>query len=241
MDLKRKVFFTSDSHFGHGNIIKYSHRPFLCPRDKAELERIGAWHDGIWKGEKASHWRMSQESIEMMDDALLKEVNDLVGANDTLYHLGDFAMPGKSDYKRKCRQYRDRIKCNNMILIWGNHDDYCIRDLFSATYDLEMISVDGFANRIVLCHYAMAVWDGSHRQNLHLYGHSHSEAEPWLNRTMVGRRSMDVGVDNAAKVLGAYRPFTEEDIKKLLVSKPGFAFDHHVGKLANTPTEESLQ
>ena len=236
-----RLFFTSDTHFGHGNIIKYSKRPFLGPADQAELERIGAWHNGDWKGEGSSHWRMSQEAVELMDAELLSQINGMVGQRDWLFHLGDFAMPGKGDYYRKCRSYRDRIACQNVVLIWGNHDKREIRDLFSETYDLRMISPQDFSAKIVLCHYAMAVWDGSHRGNLHLYGHSHSEAEPWLERTMQGRRSMDVGVDNAAKLLGAYRPFSFEEVRKRLMPRLGFAFDHHVGRMANTPKEEELQ
>lgn len=236
-----RVFFTSDTHFGHGNIIKYCSRPFLGKRDKEEFERLGQWHDGNWKGDKSSKWRMSEEAIELMDAELLKQINDLVGENDILYHLGDFAMPGKGDLYRKCRQYRDRITCRNIHFIWGNHDDRrAVRDLFSSTHDLFMVSPPGAPAKIVLCHYAMAVWDGSHRGNWHLYGHSHSEAEPWLNRTMTGRRSIDVGVDNAAKILGAYRPFALEELASIFGDRCGFAFDHHVGKMANTPREEEL-
>lgn len=237
----RRVFFTSDTHFGHGNIIKYCFRPFLSERDKEELSRIGAWHNGSWKGEGSSNWRMSDEAIEMMDEELLKQINDLVGENDTLWHLGDFAMPAKRhNHYYRTRYYRDRIKCRTVNLVWGNHDDRRTRDIFNDTFDLKEIGVDGLQNNVVLCHYAMAVWNKSHRGNLHLYGHSHSEAEPWLERTMTGRRSMDVGVDNAAKLLGAYRPFSVEEIKARLVTRVGFAFDHHVGKMANTPTEETL-
>lgn len=237
-----RLFFTSDTHFGHANIIKYCHRPFLSERDKEELSRIGAWHDGNWKGEGSSNWRMTPEAVEMMDEELLKQINAVVGEKDILYHLGDFAMPARQfNYRDRCRYYRDRIKCRTVYLVWGNHDDRRIRDLFNETYDLKAISPPGMSAKIVLCHYAMAVWDGSHRGNLQLYGHSHSEAEPWLERTMTGRRSMDVGVDNAYKLVGAFRPFSLDEILTRLQKRPGFAFDHHVGKMANTPREEELQ
>lgn len=236
-----RYFFTSDTHFGHGNIIKYSGRPFLTQRDKEELERIGVWHDGNWKGDKSSKWRMTEEAVHMMNDALINEINAIVGEDDYLWHLGDWCFAGKHEYYQKARYYRDRIICKNVNLIWGNHDDRRIRDLFSETYDLKMITIREHDLKIILCHYAMVVWDGSHRGNLHLYGHSHSEAEPWLERTMTNRRSMDVGVDNAAKILGAYRPFSLDEVKNRLLKRVGFAFDHHVGRMANTPREEELQ
>lgn len=237
-----RLFFTSDTHFGHGNIIKYSKRPFLGPLDKEELERIGgSWHNGDWKGRNSSQWRMSKEAIELMDNSILDEINNIVGENDILWHLGDFAMPGREhNYRYRCQYYRDRIKCKTVNIVWGNHDDRKIRDLFNESYDLKSINSPTGSHKIIMCHYAMAVWDGSHRGNVHLYGHSHSEAEPWLERTMIGRKSVDVGVDNAAKLLGAYRPWTMEEIDKHMASRGGFAFDHHVGKMANTPREEEL-
>ncbi len=235
-----RYFFTSDTHFGHGNIIKYCGRPFLNQRDKDELAKIGVWHDGNWKGDRSSKHRISEEAVHMMNDQLINEINAIVGEDDILWHLGDWCFAGKHDYRTKARYYRDRIVCKTVNLIWGNHDDRCIRDIFNETYDLKAIRVPGMHEKIILCHYAMAVWDGSHRGNWHLYGHSHSEAEPWLERTMTGRKSLDVGVDNANKILGAYRPFTFEELQKYMTNRGGFAFDHHVGKMANTPREEDL-
>lgn len=239
--MSQRIFFTSDTHFGHGNIIKYCSRPFLAEADRQEFERVGSWHDGDWKGDRASKWRMTDEAIEKMDEELFSQINSVVGKDDILWHLGDFAMPGrKYNYRQKCTEYRDRINCNNVNIIWGNHDDRKIRDLFSESYDLKQITVPG-GQKFVLCHYAMAVWDGSHRGTMMLYGHSHSEAEPWLERTMVGRRAVDVGVDNAAKLLGAYRPWSLEEVLARLSPRSGFAFDHHVSRMANTPREEELQ
>ena len=240
LGVRRLSRLTPTEDFGHANIIKYTHRPFLSERDKEELAKTGMWHDGNWKGEGSSKWRMTDEAIELMDQTLIKEINDLVGPDDILYHLGDWAMPNrKHDYYKRCRYYRDQIKCRNVHLIWGNHDDHCIADLFNSAQDMGTIYTSKY--RVILNHYAMAVWNGSHRGNLHLYGHSHAGAEPWLDRTMPGRKSMDVGVDNVARLYGAYRPLTLDEIEDRLVNRAGFAFDHHVGKIANTPREEDLQ
>jgi calcineurin-like phosphoesterase family protein len=240
MSSGKKVYFTSDTHFGHANIIKYCHRPFLSELDKVELSKRGTWHDGSWKGTNASDWKITEEAIMMMDEELINQINSMVMANDILYHLGDFAMPGKHSYFSRCREYRSRIKCNNVILIWGNHDEPSLQDLFSATYDLKKISVDHLAYKIIACHYAMATWDGSHRRNVHLYGHSHSEAEAWLNRIMPGRRSMDVGVDNAFKLLGKFRPFSLDEIVEIFSTRAGHTVDGNRID-PNSPTEERLQ
>ncbi len=73
----------------------------------------------------------------------------------------------------------------------------------------------------------MAVLNKSHHGAIHLYGHSHSSAEEGLDKKFPGRRSMDVGIDNAYRLLGEYRPFSWDEIKHRLLSKQGEVIDHH--------------
>ena len=237
-----KIFFTADTHFGHGNIIKYCNRPFLTAADQRALDNNGgSWNDGTWKGTRSSNWRITQDAIDMMDDTMIKNINDMVGENDILWHLGDFAFGVRDNYVRKCENYRRRINCKNVNIIWGNHDEpYQIRHLFKENHKLNDISLIDHRFRVVLCHYAMAVWDGSHRGNWQLYGHSHAGAEKWMNKFMAGRKSIDVGVDNAAILFGAYRPFSLADLEAILLKREGFSMDHHIPKNSTSPKEEEL-
>ena len=224
--------------FGHGNIVKYCARNiFLSELDKKALETNGGiWHNGDWKGEGSSNWRISKETVEYMNDKLIENINNIVGKDDTLYHLGDWCFAPKHECYKVARTYRDRINCKTIYFIWGNHDSFQIRDLFDGCYDILNVNVNN--QRIVLCHYAFAIWDKSHRGAWQLYGHSHSNAEEWLNSVMPNRRSIDVGVDNAAKILGDYRPFSFEELQNIIGIKPGFSADHH--KIRSGPTEEEL-
>lgn len=229
MDFKKRkmnVWFTADTHCGHGNIIKYCHRPFLKKPDIEALESNGGqWHDGIWKGEFASRHRISQEAIDEMNNVLIDNINKCVAEEDTLWHLGDFAFAPKHKYIQHCEAYRNRIRCKNVKLVFGNHDQRDLKSIFPETYDLVEIKERGY--KFVLCHYAMAVFNKSHRGAFHLYGHSHSGAESWMDRHMPNRRSMDVGVDNIAKIFGEYRPISLEEVISLLGNKKGHAMDHH--------------
>jgi len=207
-----QVFFTADTHFGHANIIKYSQRPFLTEAEQSALQCDGAL-------------RVSEESTARMNAALLEGINALVGESDTLWHLGDWAFGNSGGYYETCRRFRDRVVCRNVNIVWGNHDRRTIRDLFNQAHDQVEISVAG--QKITLNHYAMAVWQDSHKGAWHLYGHSHSRAEHWLDSHMPGRRSLDVGVDNAARTLGMYRPWTFEEIRTQLNGRAGCAIDHH--------------
>ena len=214
------VWFTSDTHFGHANILKYSDRPFLSPRDSEARAANG----GTW--DRSPH-RISSESVRQMDDSLIDHINAHVQRNDVLWHLGDFVFARDGDRVGIARSLLDRINCRNVYFVWGNHDKRsdAFAQLFKAAVDLTKIRVGD--QRLMLCHYAMAVWEGSHHGAWHLYGHSHGSAEKFLDDSLPGRRSLDVGVDNANRVLGAYRPFSFEEVAKLLRDRPGSKIDHH--------------
>ena len=208
-----KVFFTSDPHFGHGNILKYCRRTkFMTPE---EIRKLDAGED----------FRVSRESIDKMSTHLIDQINTTVGEDDTLWCLGDWSFP--SNYE-EAMKYRFRIHCKDVNLVLGNHDKRGIAKAFSICGDLIELSVDHL--KIVLCHYAMAIFNGSHRSALHLYGHSHSGAEETMDKAFPDRRSMDAGVDNAFKLLGEYRPFSIDEIKKRLLPKKGAVIDHHGAK-----------
>lgn len=235
---KMSVFFTSDTHFGHGNIMKYSHRPGLT---RAELELL--------KEEEETGNRLlkvSYDSIKRMDDYLLDGINSTVGENDVLYHLGDFCMG--SNVANSVRRYRNAIKCKNVHLVLGNHDGcgyrpwlknrcYCklkddtcydvYADYFVTASDYQFTKVDG--QYFSLFHYAQAIWNKSHRNALHLYGHSHANAEKNLDKILPNRKAFDVGVDNAAVVLGSYRPFSFEEVVSIMSKRKGCSIDHHKG------------
>ena len=229
-----KLFFTSDTHFGHGNIIKYCNRPFLTDADAKALEENG----GTWD---KSNWRISRDAVDMMNDDMTDNINRVVGENDTLWHLGDWAFASKERYAYKCEFYRNRIKCKNVNIIWGNHDHpKKIAHLFGESHFLHELRVPDQRAKIVLCHYAMAIWNKSHHGTWQLYGHSHTTAEDFMDRHFKHRKSIDVGVDNAYKILGEYRPFSLEELQGILMGRMGHSMDHHE-KRSSKPTKSELR
>lgn len=183
------IWFTADTHFGHANIIKYCHRPFLSPSERAATR----------DNPRGKH-RISPDTVRRHDDALLQAINERVQADDTLWILGDFSMGSHGE----AREYRDRINCREVNLVWGNHDDRSIRPLFAAAIEQGMITVEGQA--IWLNHYPMRSWNRSFHGSWMLYGHVHGRLEgedaarPWS-------LTKDVGVDACD-----YRPWSFEDL-----------------------------
>jgi calcineurin-like phosphoesterase family protein len=67
-----EIYFTSDTHFGHKNILSY------CPG-------------------RAKLW----QNLEDMNEELLERINSVVYEGDHLYHLGDFCFSRNPDYFRR--------------------------------------------------------------------------------------------------------------------------------------------
>lgn len=137
------------------------------------------------------------QSVEHMNEVLIERWNQVVRPKDLVYHLGDFGWGNVVPVLKRLH--------GKKILIIGNHDKPslrpAVRPFFERQEKLLNIKID--KQHIVLCHYAMRVWDGSHHGAWHLYGHSHGTLPS------VGK-SMDVGVD----VVGScWEPFSFEEIK----------------------------
>lgn len=214
----RTVWFTADTHFGHRRIPLYARRLFcLDDRERSQIESVPL-------GSKFNWWP-SDSSVARMDDHLIGRINDVVGKDDILWHLGDFCGGKGPHLFDSARRYRDRIQCKNVFLILGNHDSDEIAPIFRGCFHSHEIKVH--SRHIVLSHYAHCFWNRSHYGSWMLYGHAHATAEAWLEEHMPGRFSMDVGVDNVARILGDYRPISYDEIASLFSSRKGFQVDGH--------------
>lgn len=172
------VYFRHSLNFGHKNIIKYCHRPF--------------------------------KNMDEMDKTMVENWNKVVGPKDLVYHLGDFcSWSGKSlDYYKKFRHYRDQLN-GKIFLILGNHD-YKVGEPFP-------FGLEGKTNTLVLreqgceitlSHYAMRVWNKSHFDSWHLFGHTHGTLPN------IGK-SIDIGVDS-----NNFTPVSFEQVKAIMKDRP---------------------
>ncbi len=137
-----------------------------------------------------------------MDETILDRLNDRVKATDHLYFLGDFCIGGPT----VALAYRRKIRCKKIHFILGNHDKVIKKIADQFVWVKEIAEVNVRNQPIVLCHYAMRVWNRSHHGAWHLYGHSHNKLP-----ATEGSRSMDVGVDT-----NVFRPYHFDDIRTKL-------------------------
>lgn len=133
--------------------------------------------------------------IDPMNTHIINRINDTVTERDTLYHLGDVAWRPKDFH-----DFLSQLRCQNIHLLKGNHDDKkAIKDALAtgrlkSAEHLVYLRAEGF--KFVLCHYSFRSW---RRDWLHLHGHSHGT----LDRLP---KSLDVGVDSR-ELIASGRPF----------------------------------
>lgn len=152
---------------------------------------------------------------EEHDDALIENINDTVLRTDTLIILGDFCKtrPGK---------FRQKINCRHIRYVMGNHDKPCKwAHVFGPLHDILKVKL-GNGDYAFCTHYPMITWNRSHYGTYHFYGHLHADRELEWDQMFPERRSMDVGVDNAYRLLGHYRPFAWPEIQEILAGREGY-------------------
>ncbi len=177
------IWFTSDQHYSHKNIIEYSKRPFA--------------------------------DVKEMNEAMVQRWNEVVRPGDLVYSLGDFCLGDEEDAVK----YAKRL-IGQKYLVYGNHDKRLRKNKdFNAQWiwqkDYAKIEVGN--QKIILCHFPFLTWDGSHKGNWNLHGHSHGSLPDDPNALR-----LDVGVD-----CWDYYPVSFEELQKRMSKKEYRPIDHH--------------
>ena len=134
-----------------------------------------------------------------MNSTIIERFNDVVGLTDITIHGGDFSFGNEQDAKNIIRRLN-----GNHIFIMGSHDRW-LRNKRSTP----QIWSKRINNKlIVVCHYAMRVWQASHYNSYLLYGHSHGGLPS-------KGKSHDIGVDT-----NNFYPYSMDDVINLMKNKP---------------------
>ncbi len=143
-----------------------------------------------------SLYRRPFASVAEMDAAMLMRWNAIVGAEDEVWHLGDFAVGlPVAQIAELLARLRGRKH-----LVTGNNDTAATAGLagWASVQPYAEIEVGGVG--VVLCHYPFRTWRNMSRGWLNLHGHSHGRLTPLPRQT-------DVGVD-----AWDFRPVTLQEI-----------------------------
>lgn len=140
------LFFTSDTHFGHTNIIEYCDRPFANAEEMDDA-LVENWNNVV--GPTDTVWVLGDFSFRNAADtrAIVQRLNG----------------------------HKKLILGNHDKVIHENRSTFCARGAFEEITELKMIHGPGQdrKQKIVLCHYPMRAWNQSHRGSWQLFGHMH--------------------------------------------------------------------
>ena len=181
------IWFVSDLHFGHKNIVR----------------GISNWETG---------WR-DYDTMDEYNQAVADAINAVVMPEDILYCIGDFAMGDKNDIPK----YRKMLNVKTIHLILGNHDLHIRKNSIlryeNNFYNAQNLftTVDEYLEKkiqkhnFVMFHYPIASF---HHESTgyHVFGHLH------FNDTIFNNRGVNVCIDNHPE----FRPFHIDEIINII-------------------------
>lgn len=161
-----RIWFSSDHHFGHDAIRRYSKRPYHCVEQMDE-EMLRFWNNTV--GPQDIVFYLGDLAFMKADAtrALLAEMNGRIR-----YIRGNHDKQMKGKVLDRFEWVKDYYRLRHTMTLEGED---------GATVDLKV--------RIILCHYPFETWDQAHHGTWHLHGHSHGSLRPRGGR-------LDVGVDS---------------------------------------------
>lgn len=204
------LFFTSDTHFYHKNIIKYSKRPFA---DINEMNRT----------------MIENINSKVPQDAILYHFGDFgFGSEEDMMkileqiHCKILFIDGNHDKPMRASKVRDFF---NPLQLFKSFVRSTIRPGLTQEVVpcLELKVKDSDAPRgeqlIVMCHYPMLTWNKAHHGSWMLHGHCHGSM-----RYPFPAKIMDVGVDPQG-----FFPVSYEEVKRHMNKVKTESLDHHKG------------
>lgn len=183
---KQKIFFTSDLHFGHENVIRFDNRPFDTAEEMDE-EMIKRWNAKVGKCDIVYVlgdfiWKAATNEAVSIIRRLNGQIILIKGNHDRFLHnaAAKKALAGIKDY-----------------------DDICVT--------LE----DGTTRRCILSHSFIPFYNGHRYQAIHLHGHSHltEEAAEEIKITAeLNEKGYDLKIYNVGCMYWNYAPVTLDEI-----------------------------
>lgn len=195
---KQNIFFMSDAHVGHKNIIRFDGRPF---------EDVNEMHNTLIK-----NW-----NDVVTDDDIVYYLGDLSFTNDSVTKWFLFSLKGKINYiMGNHDKMKDIVKYNR----FDNVHEYGT-EVFIKDEDTKALRGSDGYQQIIMCHYPILSWNRAHYGSWHLHGHCHGSLMK-SNQDFYKRKVMDVGCNCID-----YTPLSYQGVKDIMSKKTIESVDHH--------------
>jgi calcineurin-like phosphoesterase family protein len=174
--MENKVWFTSDIHFGHKNVLRF------CTKRR---EKMGIDIDDPEFDDKHRLY-------------LIDQWNKTISKKDTVYILGDFSFYNREGTRRILEKLNGKKH-----LILGNHDKSCkgLENYFESVSQIKTVDFKKHEyefldeNFIVeMCHFPIYSWNRRQHGVCHIHGHTHGSMCE-INKSSKELR-VDVGYDS---------------------------------------------
>lgn len=193
----KKIWFTSDPHYSHENIIRLCNRDFvdIYEHDKILIENynslVSDTDDCYFLGDLA--YRCSPERVSEILNKLNGKIYCLLGNHD------------KPLIQAVQKGLLNDILNNGKLEIFGLKSIIKDRTISIA----KMIEINN--QKIFISHYALRTFPCAFRGAYHLFGHSHG-------RIISKYKIMDVGVDST-EIPRKYFPVSFDEIREIMKIK----------------------
>ena len=178
-----RTFFTSDHHFGHRNIIKYSKRPFRGVREMTDV-MVQRWNEVVGPNDLVYHLGdFTLDGAEFARAIFLRLLGEIKVLGNHWHH----------DY----RWLPEGFGPTDMVSASG-HAVEIVPPM--VVLNIPEYGDGRYPKGLALCHYPLSSWDRRHHGAWHLHGHSHGAHTN-------GGLSFDVGVDCTD-----FRPLSLEEV-----------------------------
>lgn len=141
-------WFTADTHFGHGNIIRHCDRPFADAQEMDErmLDNINSLV-------------LPSDTLYHLGDFAFTRCHQMIASyRERIRCRRIILILGNHDPQTRAGQPKEMLQ-----------------DIFSHVFVMLRITptIDESRQPMILSHYAMRTWSGSVHGSWHLFGHSH--------------------------------------------------------------------
>lgn len=179
------IYFTSDHHFGHENIIEY------CDRSFTNVEQMDSTMIQLWNalvGDEDTVYHLGDFTLGGPEDAeyYFSQLNGHIMALANHWHHDRRWLPGPSE----------TIQQGEVTTVFTpmGPSNYRSKSGHPVTLIAPLVIIQfTFPNKsevpIVLCHYPFLIWDRQHYGSIHVHGHCHGKLKP------MHPHAVDVGVD----------------------------------------------
>ena len=185
----QKIFFSSDQHFGHRNVINFCNRPFADEKAMRQA-LIDNWNSVVGPDDIV---------VTMGDFFWFNNSHSIKKCIDKLNGKEIYLVPGN----------HDTVKSFHRVIDERFHILSDITHIYLRCEDTNRWYYKTF--EIVCTHYPQSTWSHRDKGAINLFGHIHSgprsENDYDQDLTLHIGQQLDVGVDNQE-----YKPISFEDV-----------------------------